>query len=816
MKHTHGIIMEAQNLRRDMSDPQIWRRAGLPRRHGSSGALPFARFSPFGDGREVVLLCGDDLSLYYKIGDDGVETLLGRVPARPLLAITSTEGMVRLLVAHKPDQYLTYGPELALRLHGSMPALPATRLVAADYNTLHGALPTVRLSGTSSGASGSQLVQADNRALTDAMTDCYDQLRQRAASLGYCSQPVVARYRLLDAAGNTIGVGPSVVLSAAEGYSATEATVMVSADGMQTLGGGRVVMPVYRPAVVAPQSLPSPWNRLVSRLVVEITDEIDPLDRSQQAPHGVQRDNQSGLVTVTAKLPGFAIGTVTDLPRLRRLGLEAMGARMRVAAEFDTPFDGGAGEPGATRIILTSGTLAEAPAINAAETLAASRRSWSAALAAGNVTVLCNPRREQSAGWSPDCFVASRSSDSTTPWRLAFSVSLSTPAGVVDILSETIATGNAPNSLSPVLSFPSRDATSLTVTFLSPDGQVYEESFPLTPLPGQDMACYGSPGMQRITLSHTVAAYLPAGGELPSRLETGVAETYLTSDLGQRLDRRVVSEGEIKRVMVVPRAGSAWDFSRLKLLFFGEGGTILSTLDASGRFNSCAPVDHRRVISPAAVCEATSASGASLLVYAGDDLVEISGRAATTIHPSLSRLLGSSDVAIGWEGVNREVWLAPDDGRHSLFRLSAEGELIGAALPGINLDTTGIAATGRFRFASDRGHLLLASPSASHDLSAEEPCESLPVRLRHRFPAPSAPSWLVTGVFGSCLRGDVTLSGDRGTEIAERLLRLRVEGALNSPVRVRLAMPRRQWLESSVTLEASADLAISGPGIEIE
>ena len=65
-------------------------------------------------------------------------------------------------------------------------------------------------------------------------------------------------------------------------------------------------------------------------------------------------------------------------------------------------------------------------------------------------------------------------------------------------------------------------------------------------------------------------------------------------------------------------------------------------------------------------------------------------------------------------------------------------------------------------------------------------------------------------------RQDVTLSGDRGTEIAERLLRLRIEGALNSPVRVRLAMPRRQWLESSVTLEASADLAISGPGIEIE
>ncbi|MDE6360854.1 MAG: hypothetical protein K2L39_06485 [Muribaculaceae bacterium] len=826
-----GQMMEAVNLRRDTANPGIWRRGGMPRKVSDYDALPFARFSPFGDGREVCLLCGGDNRLYCSVSDagrggdevegaDSLPTLLGSLPARPLLAVTSTPGMIRLLVAHQPDQYLTYDENLNLTFHGRMPQLPPVKLVAAEYNTLYGAVATVSLSGGSPGTSGSQLNEADNRLLTSALVGCYDRLKLQAAGMGYCSQPVVARYRLLDAAGNTVGVGPSVVLSAAEGFSATEGVVMVSHDNLQTLGEGRIVMPVFRPAVVAPPSLPAPWNRLISKLVVEITEEIEPLQRSLQAPHGVLRDTPSGRVTVTAKLPGFANGTVTDLPRLRRLGLEGMGAAMRVAAEFDTPFAGGIGEVGSAVAVAVSGEKPVSPVSDAAEALSAMGRCWSAALTAGDVTVLCNPLREQAGGWSPDCFVASRDSGEGTVWRMAFSVTLTTPAGTVRVREECGGLGNAPASLSPVLSYPSRDATSLTVTYLSPGGTVYEETFPLTPLPGHDLACHASPGLTRITLRNTVGAYLPSGGELPPRLEEGVAETYLTADLGQRIDRRRISGGEIKGVRILPRGATGWDFSRSKLLFFSEEGTTLSTLYADGRFHSCAPVDHRPVTHPGAICEATGSSGASLLLYAGNDLVEISGQKAATVVAGLGDRLGNSRVDIGWDGTHREVWLAPDDGKGSLFRLSAEGELIRAILPGVNApageDTPSGTEQTPMRFATDRGRLLLATAGGAYDLSEEVECRSLGIVLRHRHHPSSPPGRLTTLIFASDVNGTVTLSGDRGTEIPEPLLRLGFEGAVNSPVIVRLAAPRRRWLETSLSLAASPDLAITGCGVELD
>lgn len=814
------VYHKAVNLRRDTHDPETWRRTGMPRRVSATDALHFARFSPFGDGKDVCLLCGMDNRLYYKVldstgdistGDEPV--FLAELPGRPLMAVTATEGVIRLLVAHQPDRYLTYDSKLNVTFHGAMPELPAIRIVASEYNTLYGTVPAVKLTGTSPGSSGSQLTAADNRLLTNALVGTYDLLRQQAKAMGYCAQPVMARYRLLDAAGNTIVVGPTVAVSAAEGVSATGSIVQVSADALQTLGEGRIEMGVYRPAVVAPAPLPAPWNRLVSKLVVEITDETEPLSRGIQAPHGVLRDPQSGQITVTSKLPGFANGTVTDKARFHRLGMEAMTAPMRIAAEFDTPFDGGIGEPAAIRAISPAGSLPLSPVPATSGDIAAMGRSWSAALEAGEVTVLCNPRREQSGGWSPDCFIASRDSGEGSVWRMAFSVRLPTPAGTVNVKKETGGLGNAPATLSPVLSFPSSEATSLTVSYLSPDGTVYEETFPLTPLPGTELACYISSGLERITLTKTADAYLPQGGDLPARLEAGVAEIYRTTDLGLRLDRRRICQGVIHAVRIAPRSGSGWDFSRLKLLISGESGTHIATLNAAGGFHSVAPVDNRPVRSPDAVCEAAGSNGAALLLYAGDDLVSISGQKAVTVKTSVTTLLSIPPAdAIGWEGKNHEIWLSPNDGSGLLFRLTGAGEMIEARLPGINLpeeEGNPIPEEDcRFRFATDRGSLMISSPGGVHNLSDEEAVPTLEVSLRSRVHVNAAPRWLTVNIFASSLAGGLTLSGDRGTEIAEPLLRLSFSGAVNAPVTVRLASPRREWLETGCRFDASPDLAI--------
>lgn len=798
----------AVNLRRDVADRGIWRRAGLPRKVDDAGRLPFARFSPFGDGREICLLLGAGNKLYYRL-TGGEAVLLATLPAAPLLAVTAAEGMVRLLLSHKPDQYLTYDKELRVTFHGEMPRLPAIKLVAADYNTLYGQVPAIRLSGGSTGASGSQLCAADNRMLADALVGTYDSLRQRAKGLRYCVQPVMARYRLLDAAGTTVAVGPTVPLSIVDGFSATGSIVQTSSDSMQTLSEGRIEMGVYRPGVIAPAKLPAPWDRLVSRLIVEVTDEIEPLTPDGSTPHGVHRDTQSGVVAVTSRLPGFSTGTALDKGRLRRLGIDWMTAPTRVVAEFSNPFGGGIGQPGAT---VTLSITSSSPALpSSASHIGPEECSWSAALEAGDLTILCNPLRKSRGGWSPDCFVASREAATGNFWRLATSVLLSTPAGEIRVRNETTGNGNAPTSLSAALSYPSEDATEMTVTYLSPTGTVYEESFPLTPLPGAGISCHVSSGMERVRLTKTVEAYLPKGSEPPSRLEEGTAETYPTADLGRLIDSRHVCAPPVRAVKVAPRSGSGWDFSRLKLLFFGEAGTILATVGDTGKFHSVSPVDHRPVMSADAICEATGATGATMLLYAGEDLISISGQKVTTVVPSIPRLLASRpgfdnvplrDVAIGWEGHFRETWLSPGSGSIPLLRITADGDLIEARLPGINL------LPNTYRFAADGSSLLLATGSATYDLSDEEQAGQLEVMLNRRLRPDSDPGWLTVNIFASSLSGDFTLSGDRGTEIAEPLLRLGFTGAVNAPVTVRLAAPRRAWFETSVRLLASGDLAI--------
>lgn len=501
---TSETTVQAVNLRRDPDNPEIMRRAGIPHKVSQAGALPFARFHPFGDGRVVTLLSDSDNSLYYRI-DDGEPVKAGILPAEPILAVTDVPGIIKILVRHSSDCYLTYDDDLQPIYHGQMPELPEIQITASEFNTLHSRVPAVKLSGSSTGSAGSQLTAADNTVLRDAITGAYDGLRRQAASLGYCIQPVIARYRLLDAAGNTVALGAPVMISSSGGVTATDSITQLSSDTLHTLGEGTLSADAYRPAVIAPPKLSAPWNRLVDKLVIEATAEIDPLQRNLPLPHGIRHDAASGIVTVVSKLPGFANGTVTDLPRFRRLGIAAMEAPMRVLAEFNNPFDGGTGTPGTTvSLSVNTSTVpsADRPG-KASDTIASLSRSYSAALRCGTLAILCNPRYESFSGWSPQSFIASRTSGEGGVWRLAFSVRLSTPAGNSTVRKETGGLGNAPASIGPVLSYPSADAVELTVNYLSPEGKAYRETFPLTPLPDSGIACFVSHGLEKIRFTHS-------------------------------------------------------------------------------------------------------------------------------------------------------------------------------------------------------------------------------------------------------------------------------------------------------------------------
>lgn len=803
------ILTEAVNLRRDLHDKEVWRPAGTPVKVSGSNLIEFTRLEPFGDGRVALLSLGqksgtEGYPIYCQVltdgqpteGSAGVLKQIGILPGEPILAESDSPGVIRLLLKHLPDQYLTYDLQLNFVFCGAMPQLPDILFSAGETNTLYQTVGATELSGNSTGSSGGSLNAEDEKTLTDNLTAAYELLRNRCSSMNYALQPVVMRYRLLDAAGNTVALGPTVFVGIPDGFTAADGIVLNSTDSLATLGSATMQATVFRPCLTVPQALPAPWNRLVSKLVVEMSAEIDPLDRKLTAGYGMRLHTDSGMVTITACLPGFSRGTVADTARLRNLVRAASVGPMTTVAEYTLPFGGGMGSPG-TRIAVTlpSSTAHYQAQAKISATLPATRRSYSAALKEGDLTVLCNPLHEPFGGWSPLNFVTSYDNGAASgSWKLAFSVKLATPAGERWQMTEATGTGGCPATFNPLLSYPSDEATELTISLLHPSGTVYRQSFQLTVDPATGIARHVAKGARRISLTTTAAQYKPSASTLAPQMQNGVAEVFTTSDLHTPTSRATVMPGEITALRTAPRSQSSWDFSRRKLLFFGTPGTYLATLNGSGEFHAIAPVDRRPVKSGAAVCDATGDSGATLRVIAGEDIVEVNGQKVNTLHNFAGTSL--SPVALGWSEPFKELWILGAGGE--LKRLTAGGELIAA-------EFSDIASPSRLTNTPDG--LILASASGSYLLDREESSSPVAIRLKERFLPSGRANRLILNSFASSLTGSFTLAGDRGSEIPEQLIKLTFTGACNSAIPLRLSTLRR-WLTASYDFTAARDLAI--------
>lgn len=711
-----GIVMDAANLRRDAQKPGIWRRAGRPKGVFPLGVLPFLRFSPFGDGREIELSVDGDNSLYGRVLESSINDSYPATPVpvkltelegEPILAVTSAKGIIRLMLRHAPDCFLTYTEGLQLTYRGEMPQLPEITLEARDSTIYYASTGQIALTGGSSGAAGSKLCEGDAVRVKTALLGAYQSVKEQALHNGDRVQPLTARYRLLDAAGNTVALGEKVALGCT-GAVPTSKVALTSSDGMQTLAAGSLSAKSYNPVLVVPERLPYPWNVIINRLVVEITEEMEPVDPSAALPHGVQRNAQSGVTTVTAQLPGLEIEDLFTAEVYSRLAARQLEATMYRAYTFADPYGEGLTLNGE---VLQPGEQLPLWGVNPTDYEKATEGdrdadqrgcTYSAALDAGEYTILCNPKEDEGGEYRP-----------------------------------------------------------------------------------------------------------------------GVAQVVRSSDLGEILSTRLIMNGEIVKVASLPRSGSGWDFSRLKLLMFGPEGSVLATLNGKGEFHSLTTIDRREVRSRHAVCEGTGGNGATLLAIAGGDVVEISGQKVTTLwhRGELPRgRFGAETLAglraIGWNGRFKEIWLADEKRLWRLCRgagSSKHYELIRASLPGIE----GVNYQPPFRLGNSRGDLLLATSSEVRNLSDElqEGLMDVVLRIRGEMPRqlvetlPRFPL-LQLSLFGSELLGNYTLRGDRGTEIPEELLKVVFTGDVNEAVHLRMALPYRRWLEECYTFAANDDFAI--------
>lgn len=767
-----GAHESMTNLRRDPRHPAMLRPVGEPRQVSDSGALPVASFEI--SGRRVVFwadgvrlwveVCREPLPSAGDFHSAASRKFLGTLPAEPLLLQHTAPGVVRILLRHAAPVYVAYDQAFDFTLAGQVPQLPGVTLSITSVETLRGTIPARKLTGIAGHAPG-PLEAADALVMRQAGLDGYRSLKALAARTGRFLQPVLARYRVVDAAGDTLVCGPWVMPSAPEGFQCVgQLSVSADADTGQTAQGA-VEGRGYLLHVSAPEAVDGPWRRLAAKLLVEVSDEIEPVDFSDEAAASASGNIEAdprGVLSVKWYLPGCTAEKLSKPGRRAPLVVKALGeaARsVRVAAEIDFPFEGRgaviAGAPGADMPLEPA--VADEPLLH--------RESYSAVAEDGELLLLANPRREASPGL-PAC------------------------AFVID---------SAASAVSPLLTVADRRATRLTVAYADADGATHVRNFPLTPLAGADMAYW---------LSTTLATPTPGGGRVLS-VSADVAEASVTdgevvcmrvSEPGAEVSRRLCCGHPVCCLMPMPRAGGGWDFSRQKFLAFTPGGIWQLTVSAQGGIVGTTMIDRRGVADASAVTWGLdTAGGPCVYASAGSDIVAVGSRTTKTV------VAGEAASALGWCGRYGELWMRRGSG---LFRLTRHNEVVGVLAD--------IFPGGDVRFCPWDGALLVEAGGALYNADSEGAPAQTRCRLKGRAALPAgvaAPLWLDVRVFAAEATGTLAVCGDDGSGVESPLMRVGVRGALDAPLLLPVAAPRRGYVSVELDMRLSPDARLDAVGV---
>lgn len=258
---------------------------------------------------------------------------------------------------------------------------------------------------------------------------------------------------------------------------------------------------------------------------------------------------------------------------------------------------------------------------------------------------------------------------------------------------------------------------------------------------------------------------------------TGVMAVASSADpLALRTEARVC-RGRIVRICAPAGMSGGWNYGRHHLLVFATDGIYAVSVD--GRLQT---------VSSACVCDGAGISRPDAVVASPSALY------VATTAGRLLRLRGAraervdvpcEAVALGRDDARDELWIPGRDGR--IFVLDGRGRL-------------SMRSTVAVRRFVGGGGFAVDTADALRDLGREEAAE-VAVGWCRRFVAPAAGGrarrveWRLDSAGVTNL--DLSLSVDSGGG-RQRVVALRVNGAVNAPVSADLRLARRPWLTAQL------------------
>ncbi len=783
-----GRFVTGKNVRRDVFEPDVWKSAALPEVVRDDGWVPAGITTlAAAPGKMAVWFSRGNVLGYAVTGTVNVPDIACKVTTLGILkgglvhVSDLNDGVVRIMVKGGRAVYATYDLQGIMTFCGEMPQLPWLHFLRAKEMNLSVGIGTVALSGKSD-PRGNALSEDDVAIVSRAVKGAYKKLKAYANGTGMFLQPVIARYRLLDGTGSTVVVSPPVMVGASGGVQCTGEFTLASTDSLATVSAGNLHGAAFSLHIAGLEEIMAPWNRVVKRLVVELSPETDIVDEDGECMSRVSNDGRE--VTVSVTLP---VGS-EESRRRNVLGLLADPEKFGEHLIVENPFGYGCAAEVAVPVFPSAKRLTEPFGLRRHPVRDAV--SFNYVADAGGWAVACGERQEQFGGYPPVCFSTVYGSGI---WRALAEVDVVRADGSVQhYVSVCSGDNNVPLEFSPMIMFPDPNARKLTLS-LESGGKTISETYHMQSLPDAGCACFLSEGFKGVSPRGELASLPSYGGDIPGVEErAGYVGIFDGPAMGRELDSILIETGAVAAASPAPRNGGSWDFSRVRLLLFGGNGTSVATIDKDGRFHSVAPMDSRPVRDASAVCRASGSKGLTHFVVAGGDLIEVSRSGVATL---LSHCFAKR---VGWCGRWNELWLSGGGKAPRRIDPRRPMEVIEVCGATVGMSPCFRQWCGRQLIVSDTGHVC--------DVENEnDSVVDVALALRYDMGGIGGKPYvnLLADVFAARYHGSVGIYGDNGTALPELLCSYRVDGELNMPSSMRMAVPRRRFLELHVAGEAA-------------
>lgn len=662
-------------------------------------------------------------------------------------------------------------------------AVPHIRLTAEDAGVASATVARCEFADGGYTRWKSPLSAADVASITAGMRSAYVSISRQAAARSAHLQPVMARYAVRLHDDSYLWVSQPMLIGNGVQCGA-EYRAEVENDGEACVAAAACVVTAqtYRIAAQALSGFDRSWDMLVKSIDILTTDEVQPLMTSRNVDYRCETTT-TGSRQQYLMMQFAAKDTATAVREL--IG----GCQWRVAYQI---VDFAALRAGRVKLLeVAAGLEVDDTELARCTAELSRRRCFTAMLPHGRRMFGCGDTVRLRSGWASEALVNVDGSRGGS-FEIVVSARLSTARGAALTVWHGTGSGQ-PLSINPMVAYPDARATSVTVTVRSDGGTVKTFTAQLQP-------------------AHKAGyAYMVSGDMLPTALEdTGVAVLNVPDEVNVResVAGKLV-ESEEMNPLVAKTSHSVCDG---RIIALGASphhsnnaiGTPLYAFATSGVYalpyrtvtSAYAPavIISRQVIAAATVPVNTLRK----LCFATTDgkLCAIGDYKTETVRHDVGSI--SSMVH---DLHDDELWLIGTDGSLTVVTaggLSRErGETFARLFASSTGEPVAIAKTG-------------AMYRIGHEVSSLADVEL----LTHPFSPSEGAGQFVPMEFSLNISAKncnlvVTLLGDNGISCHGMILcRLRLKGAINSPVRARLLSPPLRKMRVAISGKLPTDAVI--------